>query len=173
MRDSFYIRPERAGDESAIRAVNLGAFDSPDEAALVDDLRQRSDPFISLVACNTDQVVGHISFSPVTIRDQGQTHSAIALAPLAVLPAFQRQGIGGQLVRDGLDACRAAGYEIVIVLGHPNYYPRFGFERASLYDIRWEHEAPDEAFMVTALKPGALEGIKGIVSYHPAFDRFS
>jgi len=173
MCSSFHIRPERAGDESAIRAVNLGAFDSPDEAALVDDLRQRSDPFISLVACNTDQVVGHISFSPLTIRDQGQIHSAIALAPLAVLPAFQRQGIGGQLVRAGLNACRAASYEIVIVLGHPNYYPRFGFERASLYDIRWEHEAPDEAFMVTALKPGVLEGIKGIVSYHPAFDRFS
>jgi putative acetyltransferase len=86
------------------------------------------------------------------------------------LPSHQNQGIGGQLTRAGLEACRAAGYGYVILLGHPTYYPRFGFVPTSRYGIHWDRDVPDEAFMVVELLPGALEGVTGIVHYHPEFD---
>lgn len=110
-------------------------------------------------------VVGHILFIHVTIESRGTSFTAVGLGPMAVLPAHQRKGIGLQLVRAGLEECRLLGHEDVVVLGHPDYYPRFGFVRASTYGIRWEHDAPYEAFMVLELRRGALSGIIGMVKY--------
>jgi len=92
-----------------------------------------------------------------------------ALGPMAVLPAWQKRGVGSQLVRTGLEICRAAGYDLVIVLGHTTYYPRFGFQPAPPLGIRWEHGA-DAHFMVLELRPGALAGATGVVRYRPEFD---
>lgn len=163
------VRPERAEDEAQIRQVNREAFGREGEAGLVDALRRAGAVTLSLVAVRQGQVVGHILFSPMTIQAEEETYPAVGLGPLAILPRFQGQGIGSQLVEAGLAACRAAGHEIVIVLGHAGYYPRFGFRPASLYGVRWEHEAPDEAFMVIELRPGALTGKGGVARYHPAF----
>ena len=95
----------------------------------------------------------------------------LGLAPMAVAPEYQQQGIGSALVRSGLEHCRAAGYKAVIVLGHPRYYPRFGFVPASHFNIRSQYDAPDEAFMALELEPGALGEIGGVVKYHPLFDQ--
>lgn len=163
------IRAENAEDIPAVRRVNELAFGQPDEAALVDALRAASDPQISLVALADGQVVGHIFFSPVSIESEGSSSSALGLAPMAVLPEYQRQGVGSQLVREGLRECRRIGYNVVVVLGHPAYYPRFGFIPASRKGLRSEYAVPDEAFMVAELEPGALGGRRGLVKYRPEF----
>ena len=121
------IRPERTQDIPAVSELNQRAFGRLEEGRLVDLVRRRDEPVISLVAVDSDQVVGHILFSPVSIESSQQTHRAVGLRPMAVRPDFQRQGIGRQLIEEGLQVCRQAGYEIVVVLGHPSYYPRFGF----------------------------------------------
>jgi putative acetyltransferase len=162
------IRAEETEDIDAVRRVNELAFGQPDEAALVDALRAVSDPQISLVAVADGQVVGHIFFSPVSIEGDS-TSSALGLAPMAVLPEYQRQGIGSQLVRDGLRECQRLGCNVVVVLGHPEYYPRFGFVPASQKGLRSEYPVPDEVFMVAELKPGALGGRRGLVKYRPEF----
>jgi putative acetyltransferase len=116
--------------------------------------------------------MGHILFTPVTI-DQGGGRAArlraMGLAPVAVLPEFQRQGIGSELVRRGLTACRDIGYEAVVVLGHPDFYPRFGFAPASTFGLKCEYSVPDPVFMAIELVPGALKGISGLVKYAPEF----
>jgi len=163
------VRPERPEDEAQIRRVNREAFGRGEEADLVEALRRAGAITSSLVAVRQDKVIGHILFSPVTIEDGDTVYPAVGLGPLAVLPDYQRQGVGSRLVEAGLAACREAGHSVVIVLGHPDYYPRFGFRPASLYGVRWEHEAPDEAFMIAELRPGALAGKHGVARYHPAF----
>lgn len=165
------IRPEVATDRGAVHAINAAAFEQEAEAQLVDRLRETAEPLISLVAEIEGQVVGHILFSGVSITGENGVWAAIGLAPMAVEPSHQRDGIGSALVISGLKACRAEGHEIVVVLGHPKYYPRFGFERASTHGIRWEIEVPDEVFMVLELVPDALEGTTGVVRYHPEFGR--
>ena len=117
---------------------------------------------LSLAAELDDAVVGHILFSPVSIEPEG---TAIGLAPMAVLPEHQRRGIGGRLVREGLELLRAAGHGAVVVLGHPEYYPRFGFTRANRFGLRCEFECRDEAFMALELSPGALANRAGLVRY--------
>jgi putative acetyltransferase len=136
----------------------------------VDVLRAAGKVTLSLVAVLEGKIVGHILFSTVTIDSAAGSTSAIGLAPMAVLPEHQRRGIGSMLVREGLDACRAAGHRAVIVLGHPEYYPRFGFVRASRFGLTWEHEVQDEAFMAIELVPGALAGGPGVVRYQPEFE---
>ncbi len=167
------VRRERLDDVAAIRAVNELAFGSAVEAGLVDALRARGQATLSLVAVEADRVVGHILFSPVTIDPAGESGgrkvAALGLGPMAVLPTRQRRGIGSLLVRTGLEACRAGGHGCVVVLGHPEYYPRFGFAPASRQGVRWEHPAPDEAFMLLELRAGALGGRGGIVRYQPEF----
>lgn len=167
------IRPERPGDEAAIRHVNELAFGRPAEAKLVDALRANGAMTLSLVAEQGGQIVGHILFSPVTITSDSGVTTAVGLAPMAVVPSLQRGGVGAQLVRAGLDTLREAGHEAVIVLGHSDYYPRFGFERASRFGISWEIDCPDEAFMAVELKLGALKGKSGVVQYRHEFNDVS
>jgi len=162
------IRPERPDDVAAIRDVNERAFGTSTEARLVDQLRAANKAVISLVALHGDQLVGHILFSPVTITTAPQSFRGVGLAPMSVLPEFQNQEIGSRLVRDGLVACRDAGYDVVVVLGHVGYYPRFGFARAQDYGLENEYDAAD-AFMVLELRKGALEGVGGLVKFAPEF----
>jgi putative acetyltransferase len=133
----------------------------------VEALRATARPFVSLVAEAEGCVAGHIAFSPVTV--DGMDHGALGLAPMAVAPAHQRRGIGGALMRAGLAACRAAGAPFVVVLGDPAYYGRFGFVPAAHHGLRCEYDVPAGAFQVQALRPGALDGVRGLVRYHTAF----
>jgi len=163
------IRVEAAEDVDAVWRVNEAAFGRAGEADLVDALRRRGAVILSLVAEQEGEVVGHILFSPVTISDDDKRVTAVGLGPMAVAPGYQRMGIGSQLVEAGLMWLREAGHEVVIVLGHPKYYPRFGFVPASRHGIRWEHDAPEEVFMALSLHPGGLAGVRGIVRYQPEF----
>ncbi|MCB9895092.1 MAG: N-acetyltransferase [Planctomycetes bacterium] len=162
------IRPEAPDDVATIRAVNEAAFETPAEAALVNALRGQVQPFISLVAERDGRVIGHILFTPVEVVGD-EPWAALALGPMAVLPELQKQGIGSQLVHAGLQACRSGGHDVVFVLGHPTYYPRFGFRRMSEFGITCEFKAPDDVLMVTELALGAIAGRKGEVRYHPLF----
>ena len=161
-----HIRVESAADIDGIYAVNAAAFETDAEARLVNGLRQSgTDPFISLVAAQDGHVVGHILFTPVEIGEW----RAVALGPMAVAPASQRRGIGSMLVLAGLKACAEAGEQVVCVLGHPEYYPRFGFRRMSEFGLTCEFKAPDNVLMVAELKPGAIAGRTGEVRYHSLF----
>lgn len=164
------IRPEAPEDRDAVFAVEQTAFDGPGEATLVDLLREAGQLVISLVAVADGQVVGHVAFSPMTLSVNPKGRRAIGLAPLAVLPEHRRQGIGAGLVEAGLDRAAELGWDLAFVLGDPDYYRRFGFLQASDHGLRWEHEAPPEAFMVKELGPGALHEVSGTAGYHPAFD---
>ncbi len=162
------IRPERTADVAAVRAINLAAFETSTEADLVDALRQQADPIVSLVADAGGSIVGHILFTPVTLLGHADS-KIMGLAPMAVLPSEQRHGIGSALVRAGLERCKELGCGAVIVLGHAEYYPRFGFVPASRFSIRSEYDVPDCVFMALELAPGTLAGKSGTIRYHPAF----
>jgi putative acetyltransferase len=166
------IRPETNADHKAIRHVNRLAFGQDDEARLVDALRDGGYLRVSLVAERAGQVVGHILFSDLPILTEAGTVPALALAPMAVLPGFQRRGIGSDLVRSGLDECRRRGHQIVVVVGHPHFYPRFGFspKLAASLDSPFSSR---EAFMALELVPGALDGVAGGVQYPPPFGAWS
>lgn len=162
------IRPEDPNDLAAVHAVNEAAFETSAEADLVDALRGKAQPLISLVAEVAGSIVGHILFSPVKLADESG-HMLMGLGPMAVIPQHQRQGIGSALVREGLNRCAALGCDAVVVLGHPAYYPRFGFVPASRYGLSSEYDVPDDVFMIMELQPGSLRGISGEVSYDEAF----
>ncbi|MGH9896302.1 MAG: GNAT family N-acetyltransferase [bacterium] len=162
------IRPEKPSDTAGIRYLNEEAFGRPLEARLVDTLRSRGRIMLSLVAVRDDHVVGHISFSPVTVETEKETLTVAGLAPMAIAPTLQRQGIGSLLVKAGLDGCRKAGLAGVVVLGHPDYYPRFGFVPASNYGIRSEYAVPEGVFMAIELRAGALHA--GLAKYVPEFE---
>lgn len=164
------IRPETPGDIAVIRRVHTEAFGQPDEADLVEVLRAAGALRIALVAVEDGAVVGHIAFSPVVVQDGTSTLNALGLAPLAVLPAWQRRGIGSRLVRAGLAACGKTPYGLVFVLGAPRFYGRFGFKPAEPLGLTWEYGGPPDAFMVQALRRGALHGPRGVVAYRPEFD---
>ena len=163
------IRRETPGDEAEVRRVNELAFNQGMEANLVDRLRATCADYLSFVAVDSDRVVGHILFTPVTL--DGSELSGMGLAPMAVLPAQQRRGIGSRLVRHGLDHLRRAGCPFVVVVGHPGYYPRFGFEKASAFNLRSQWDGiPDEAFMVAVFQADALPAHGSVVRYRPEFD---
>jgi len=162
------IRPETDADHDAIQHVNREAFGQEAEAQLVDALRDGGFVRLSLVAELDGQVVGHILFSDIQIVGEDDSVDALALAPMAVVPEHQRKGIGSELVRTGLEQCRQAGHRIVIVLGHPNYYPRFGFSSELATPLQSQYAG--EAFMALELAPGALEGVGGEVKYSPPFE---
>jgi putative acetyltransferase len=165
--DAAVIRPEMPDDFTAVREVNRLAFAQEDEARLVDALRAGGHARVSLVAEQVSDIVGHILFSDLPIVTRDSVVPTLALAPMAVIPSRQRQGIGTRLVREGLRACAAAGHRIVIVLGHPEFYPRFGFSAQLARPL----SAPfsGDAFMALELVPGALAGVAGEVKYAPPF----
>lgn len=146
--------------------VTAAAFPSAAEANLVDALRRQRASLVSLVADEGGRVVGHILFSPVTLNDADE--GILGLAPMAVWPEQQRQGIGSELVRAGLDASRLRGAAAVVVVGHPAFYPRFGFIPASRFGLRCEYDVPDDVFMALELRFGVLR-TGGFIRYHAAF----
>jgi putative acetyltransferase len=162
------IRLERPEDVDSVRVVNQRAFGGDAEAKIVDVLRAMPSA-VSLVALINGQVTGHILFTPVEVERVPEGLKAVGLAPLAVLPEEQRHGIGTALVRKGLDVCRLLGYGLVVVLGHPEFYPRFGFKPASDYGLHCVYPAPAETFMVLELRPGTLKTASGLVKYQPEF----
>lgn len=161
----LHVRPERPEDARAVWTVHEAAFGRPGEAQLVARLRQVARPAVSLVAERGGRVVGHVFFSQVEIGSD----PAGALAPLGVLPDEQGRGAGGALVRAGVAAARALGWQLLFVLGDPAYYGRFGFVLAAPHGLRYESPAFDAAFQVQELAPGALARSRGWVRYHPAF----
>lgn len=151
-----------------MHAVNVSAFETPAEASLVDALREQAQPLVSLVAEDDGAIVGHILFSPVSLSG----HPALrimGLGPMAVAPEHQRKGIGSALVRAGLERCKQRDFGAVVVLGHPAYYPRFGFSSSARFGLGCEYDVPEEVFMVVELQPGFLRGASGKVMYHAAF----
>lgn len=166
------IRPEQPNDIPAVRAINEAAFGQPTEGAIVDSLRTACPDTVSLVAVNDGQVVGHIFFSPVFASGERGTVQGMGLAPMAVLPERQRQGIGTLLVRAGIQILRERSCPFIIVLGHPEYYPRFGFHPASQYGLSCQWDGvPDEAFMVLILDEEAMAGVSGTARYREEFDQ--
>ncbi|MEG4582146.1 N-acetyltransferase [Microcoleus sp. MON1_C5] len=165
----MYIRTEKPEDLEAVRQVNIAAFGRENEANLVDRLRGISSTF-SFVALPSDRIVGHILFSPVVVEGKCSSNlSILGLAPVAVLPEYQRQGIGTLLIQQGLEECRRSGFHAVVVLGHPDFYSRFGFIPASRKSLKCEYDVPDEAFMVLELESGTLEDCSGTVKYRSEF----
>jgi putative acetyltransferase len=162
------IRRETPQDIPAIRRVNEAAFDTSVEANIVDALRDRAAPIISLVAVVDDRIIGHIIFSPMTLQSDPALF-VMALGPVAVMPDHQRRGIGSALVRAGLDECRRLGCAAIFLIGHAAYYPRFGFVPASRFGITSEYNVSDEVFLALELNEGALGEKEGIIRYHAAF----
>lgn len=162
------IRRERSEDYAAVRGIVEAAFETAAEANLVDALREQASPYVSLVAEEDGVVVGHILFTPVTL-DTDPGIFAMGLAPMVVIPERQRSGIGSALVTAGLAACRELGARACVVLGHPEYYPRFGFVASTQFGFRSEYDVPDEVFMAMELEAGVLAGKSGTIAYHSAF----
>jgi putative acetyltransferase len=163
------IRREKPEDREVIHHLNLAAFDNGPEAVLVDKLRTSCKEYLAFVAVENGEVVGHILFTPVTI--DATTVVGMGLAPMAVSPPHQRKGVGSRLVQHGLEFLRKTNCPFVIVLGHPEYYPRFGFEIASKYKLRSQWEGvPDEAFMVVVFNGGALPKQGGVARYREEFN---
>jgi putative acetyltransferase len=163
------IREEQSQDIKPTRDLHKRAFGQTQEADLVEKLRQNCDELLSLVALIQNEVVGHILFTPVIIELENKMVQGMALAPMAVLPEYQRQGIGSELVRTGIEELKTRQCPFVIVLGHAEYYPRFGFEPASRHGIRSEWEVPDDVFMILVLDEPEMKSISGVAKYRPEF----
>ena len=168
------IRPETIDDQQAIYQLIELAFGQNNESRLVDLLRTDDCfiPELSLVALMNKQIIGHIIFTKIVIKgEEGTETSSLALAPMAVLPAHQKSGIGGKLIRAGLATAKELGHQSVIVMGHKDYHPKFGFVPAERWKIGTHYEVPSEYFMAIELIPGALSDAKGIVEYSPPFSQ--
>ncbi len=164
------IRKEQRKDYDAIRSVNDLTFGQPEEGHIVDRLRESCEAIISLVAVADKRILGHIFFSLVTIEGSSGLIKGMGLAPMAVLPAFQNQGIGSMLVDEGLRIVREMSYPFVIVLGHEGFYPRFGFQKASKFGLKSQWQGvPDDAFMALILDESAMRDVSGIARYRDEF----
>ena len=164
------IREEQPSDIEKIWEVNSEAFETEAEANLVNALRSSGCTYISLVAEIETNIVGHILFTPVELSGDDNKIKIMGLAPMAVFSQYQNKGIGSKLVEAGLELCKSRGYDAVVVLGHPNYYPKFGFEPSVKYNIKSEYDVPDDVFMVLELVPGSLKTHAGVIKYHEAFN---
>jgi putative acetyltransferase len=164
----YIIREEQPKDVEQVRYVLQGAFSREVESRLVDALRANGKAVISLVAVCVEDVLGHILFSPVTTSPPSEA-KGIGLAPVAVLPAIQSQGIGSSLILAGLQLCQELGYDYCVVLGSPEYYHRFGFETANKFGLDNEYGAVEE-FMVLRFTE---QNVVGLVKYTPEFGEFS
>ena len=160
------IREERSDDVPAVRDLNRRAFGQDQESNIVDALRANGAALLSLVATLNDQVVGHIMYSPVSI--EGNVTGA-ALGPMALLPEHQRQGIGSKLIETGNQKLKDAGYPFITVVGHADYYPRFGFRPAGEHGIKCEWDVPDDVFMLLVLDEAKTEGVSGLAKYRHEF----
>ena len=163
------IRAELESDHAEVFTVNQLAFDQDDESRIIEKIRESPHfvPELSLVAINNNELIGHILFSRLQING-AQEHTSLALAPMAVRPDHQKQGVGGKLIAEGFKRALQLGFDSVIVLGHKDYYPRFGFKRASTWNIKCPFNVPDNAFMAIELKPNALKDKRGTVRYADA-----
>lgn len=174
MISKLEIREEQPADFAEVFEVNRLAFGQEDEARLVEALRKNATAFVpelSILAAIEGRVVGHILFTKIKIQDDGDSQSeSLALAPMAVRPEFQRRGIGGQLIRNGLETARNLGYKSVIVLGHEHYYPKFGFEPAERWQIQAPFDVPSTFFMAIELVPDGLNQVSGTVVYPKEFE---
>ena len=164
------IREERPDDAAAVREVNKLAFGEDQESTIVDALRTNGGALLSLVATVNGQVTGHIMYSPVTVA--GNVKGA-ALGPMAVLPEHRRQRIGTKLIEAGNRKIKDAGYPFIIVVGHAEYYPRFGFRLASEYGLKCEWDVPDDVFMVLILDQAKMQGVSGLAKYRDEFSTVS
>ena len=164
------IREEELADTEAIWNINADAFETEAEANLVNVLRDSGCPFISLVAETDNKAVGHILFTPVELTGNKNKLKIIGLAPMAILQKYQNKGIGSKLVKKGIEYCKSKDYDAIAVLGHPGYYPKFGFVPSITYGIKSEYEVPDEAFMILELVPNSLKDHQGIIKYHELFN---
>ena len=165
------VRAESPGDARYVRTINEEAFGQPMEADLVERLRTTCRERLSLVADDAGAVVGHILFTPVLIKSGERSVAGMGLAPMAVLPGRHREGIGSTLVRRGIEILRERGCPFIVVVGHPEYYPRFGFERASGHGLESQWQGiPDEAFMVLVLDSRAMTGVRGMAKYRDEFN---
>lgn len=163
------VRAEDEADEGSTFSVVESAFGSRLEADLVDALRSSADPQLSLVAEADEVVVGHIFFSPITIDSARPAPPVAQLSPLAVLPGYQRQGIGTELIRAGLSRCGAIGWSAVFLVGNPAFYSRFGFQSAG--PLGFSYPGPHDPYLqLLELEPGALSGVAGRIRLHPAFE---
>jgi len=160
------IREERPADVAAVREVNRRAFEQERESNIVDALRANGGALLSLVATIHDQVIGHVMYSRVSVGDMV---NGAALGPMAVLPEHQRQGIGTRLIDTGNQKIKDAGYPFIIVVGHAEYYPRFGFRPAGKYGIKCEWDVPEEVFMVLMLDAAKMQGVAGLAKYRDEF----
>jgi predicted N-acetyltransferase YhbS len=169
------VRPENKQDIKTISMVNDMAFGQEAEGLLVEKLRKNK-KFIkglSLVACMGSEIVGHILFFPIVIKKEDQEFESLALAPMSVIPELQGLGIGGQLIKKGLAKAKKLGHKSVIVLGHEEYYPRFGFKPASNYNITAPFDVPENVFLAQELTEGGLKGVEGMVEYPKEFNEVS
>jgi putative acetyltransferase len=166
------FREEKPEDVAQIRKLNDLAFGETGEGQLVDTLRQREAIVLSMVAEDQSKILGHILFTTVTIRndEDEEDFTALGIGPMAVLPDYQRKGIGSELMKAAIEKCRELDHEIVVVLGHPEFYPRFGFVTSAPLGIQWQYDAPEEAFMVLELYENALRGRCRVVSYREEFN---
>jgi predicted N-acetyltransferase YhbS len=166
------IREETENDYSKITEVNDSAFGQKNEGRLIERLRLTESyiPELSLVAELDDEIIGHILLYPITIHSDISKFQSISLGPMAVTTIHQRKGIGSRLVIEGLEAAKKLGHRSVIVVGHPEYYPKFGFKRASQWNIKVPFEVPDDAFLALELAEGELEGKRGTVEYPEEFN---
>lgn len=165
------IRPENEQDYSAVYDVNFRAFKQDIEPKLVEAIRKSINyiPELSLVAEFDNRIVGHLLFSVMHIENMGMEIPVLSLAPLAVLPEYQNQGIGSALIKYGIKECLKSDFKLIILVGHPTYYPRFGFVPAKPHGLWAPFEVPDEAFMVMELESGALKTLNGMIKYPPEF----
>jgi len=177
MNPSLVIRKEKPEDYSTVIELTEKAFETMEfsdgkEGQLVEKLRKAATfiPELSLIAEHNGQIIGHILFTPLKIENENYKNDSLVLGPVSVLPEFQKQGIGGQLIVAGHQKALELGFHSAILIGHPEYYPRFGYQKASGFGLKVAMELPsDDVFMAVELSEAALKDISGMVIFPPEF----